>query len=167
MSSSRSSKKVFTLIIISLTTFFAYAPGIPGPFVFDDYSNILNNSFIRLKNLDFNSLYLSSFSVSAGPLHRPVAMLTFALNYYFGNNLNDATTFKLTNIGIHIISAFLLFVLCCQLYKRHTSINNGTVKSVNMPTFIFAGTVALVWALHPINLTSCLLYTSPSPRDRG
>ncbi|ATI04093.1 hypothetical protein CPC19_11660 [Cycloclasticus sp. PY97N] len=137
---------IFTLFCL---LFFIYKNGLNGPFIFDDTSNIISNSLLRIDNLSFYSLYNSSLSGSAGPLKRPVAVLSFALNYYFAGGY-VASIFKLTNIIIHCLNALLVYLLCFQLFKRINTTPNTNIA------FLFASGVSLLWALHPINLTSVL-----------
>lgn len=139
--------------LLALGSFFIYAPGIHGPFIFDDITSISNNPLIQVQQLDAKSLYSASTSGHSGPLKRPIPMLSFALNYYFAGGY-DSTTFKITNVVIHCINAFLVFMLCLQVFKRISSINqnNGNANTA----FWFASAVSLLWVLHPINLTSVL-----------
>jgi len=141
------------IAILTLIPFAIYLPGIFGPFIFDDTSNITNNSLLRITDLSLTSLYSSATSGAAGPLKRPVAMLSFSLNYYFANGY-VASAFKITNISIHCINAALAFILCQQLFKRATI---STGKSDHYKAALwFASSISLIWAVHPINLTSVL-----------
>jgi len=80
-------------------------------------------------------------------------MLSFALNYYFSGGF-IAPAFKITNIIIHCINAVLVFILCQQLFKRRAIVVNQALS--NKGLFLLAGGISLIWALHPINLTSVL-----------
>jgi tetratricopeptide (TPR) repeat protein len=139
--------------LLSLICAIIYYPGVYGPFIFDDLSNITGNSFLQIKNLNFSSLYSSATAGHAGPLQRPIAMLSFALNYHFAGGYS-VSAFKITNIAIHYINTILVFILCLQLVKRTTinTIDFYYPKAI----FWFASGVSLMWALHPINLTSVL-----------
>lgn len=142
--------KLLTPIAIATAIFAVYLPGINGPFVFDDLSNITNNSFLRIQELSFSSLYSGATSGHAGPLKRPVAMLSFALNYYFTGGY-IASAFKITNILIHSLNAALVFILSLQLFNR-----SATITDKNLTGLYLAAGISLMWALHPINLTSVL-----------
>lgn len=84
-------------------------------------------------------------------------MLSFALNYYFGGGFESTFAFKLTNITIHLVSAALLYILCMQLLQRALLQKNTQHSSKELSRLhITAGSIALIWALHPINLTSVL-----------
>jgi len=145
--------KLLIVSSIIAAIFIVYWPGLKGPFIFDDSPNITSNSLLRISDLSFSSLYSSATAGSAGPLKRPVAMLSFALNYYFAGGY-DAYSFKLTNIVIHCINALLLFVLCLKLFKQAAPITHPG----DNPSYFFwlSAGISLLWALHPINLTSVL-----------
>lgn len=136
-----------------------FIPGVEGPFVFDDQSNIISNDFIKIKTLDWDSLNQAAYSSDAGPLHRPVAMASFALNYYFAGGFGDASPFKLTNLVIHVINGVLVFCFLLLLLRRFAIAQPGKfpglVHNQNLRTWL-AGTVALLWLVHPIQLTSVL-----------
>lgn len=133
--------------------FLVYSPGLSGPFIFDDLSNITRNSFLQLDSLNPSSLYSSTMSGHAGPLKRPVATLSFALNYFYAGSF-DAHAFKVTNVVIHCLNAILLLTLCLQLLKRSNTLSNNKLKQSTL--FWQAACISLIWALHPINLTSVL-----------
>jgi tetratricopeptide (TPR) repeat protein len=135
----------------------AYQPGLSGPFTLDDNSNLLSNRSVQIENLDSESLRNAAFSVRSGPTYRPVAMLSFALNYYFTGNFDSARPYKLTNLAIHMVNGLLVFWLLYLLSRRaqqaHSANEFGRRKT---RALLFSGIVALIWAVHPIQLTSVL-----------
>ena len=60
-----------------------YWPGLQGGFFFDDGPSILFAQGVRLESLSRESIHQALVSGGAGPSGRPVAQLSFALNYYF------------------------------------------------------------------------------------
>ena len=145
--------KILTALFLLASIVLIYLPGISGPFLFDDLSSITQNSYIEVESLNTNTLYTSAFSGNAGPLKRPVAMLTFALNYYFSKGFS-ATGFKVTNIIIHCVNALLVFTLCRLLFTRNALIVGAPANYKR--DFFIASSVSLIWAVHPVNLTSVL-----------
>ncbi len=136
-----------------------YLPGIGGPFLFDDYGNILQNDFVKLQEFDADDLYHAAYSLKAGPLKRPIAMASFALNYYFAGSFSSAVPFKLTNVLIHIVNGLLIFWLMRLVYTRVANLPSGSPVGVGesaRTTTLLAATVALLWLVHPIQLTSVL-----------
>ena len=95
------------LFILVVTVLVVYSISIKGPYVFDDTFNIRDNPNIRLTNLKFNGIIKAGFE-SPSP-HRPVANISFALNYYF--NRNDTTGYHFINILMHILTGIILFYL--------------------------------------------------------
>jgi tetratricopeptide (TPR) repeat protein len=145
-----------SLIALSALVFF---PGISGPYVFDDYSNLLNNSFVQVKSLDADALKNASYSLAAGPLKRPVAMLSFALNHYFAGGFEKTAPFKLVNMFIHALNGLLVFWLARLVFARLGHLD-GRVGQIGVIggryALLLAGAVALLWVIHPIQLTSVL-----------
>lgn len=141
---------VFMLMLV--TTFLVYSPGLSGKFAFDDGPNIVYNNTIAMKHLDLESLKVAMLSGASGILKRPVSMLSFALNYYF-TGLNPYY-FKLTNILIHLINGILLFCLLeliFDIYRRRfqPQLDSNYIRWLSLAT-------AAAWLLHPLNLTGVL-----------
>lgn len=129
-----------------------YYPGLSGPFLFDDHANITDNSYLRINSLDLNTLTEAAFSGEAGPLRRPLAVGSFALNYYYAQGHNPFYL-KLTNLLIHSINFVFVYIFVFLLYNS-TKDSHQTTLTSNPHWFALA--VALIWASHPINLTSVL-----------
>lgn len=137
----------------------AYAPGLSGPWIFDDYTNIIYNSYLRVENLDLSSLYQAAFSFESGPLRRPVSMFSFALNYYFAGGLGNSTPFKITNLAIHLINSLLVFWLATLVFSRLRELPGAKTRYAipsNRTACFLGACVALAWSVHPIQLTSVL-----------
>lgn len=136
-----------------------YVPGLSGPWIFDDYTNIIYNSYLRLENLDPHNLYQAAFSFESGPLRRPISMLSFALNYYFAGGLGSPAPFKITNLVIHLINAVLVFWFATLVFSRLRELPDAR-KRYAIPSgrtaYFFGACVALIWSIHPIQLTSVL-----------
>ncbi|MGA9855335.1 MAG: hypothetical protein WBR29_08685 [Gammaproteobacteria bacterium] len=143
---------IIAVITILVATAIAYFPGLHGPFLFDDTSNIINNPALRISSLWPHQLLRAAFSSHAGVLFRPISMLSFALNVYF---FGDATfSFKLTNLIIHLINALLILWLTRRLLlncKRRYQFDWDDTSLAWASILI-----AAAWALHPLNLTAVL-----------
>lgn len=144
-------KKTILLFIMVGLTFIIYLPGLYGDYVFDDAANILENSKLAITSLDINSLRAALFSGDAGPLGRPVSMLTFALNHYFTGF--DPFYFKLTNLAIHLICGVLIYFLSLIIIKR-VNLESYYISQEKLP--YLALLVGFIWLIHPLNLTSVL-----------
>lgn len=143
----------FILALIFSATLFAYYPGLQGPFVFDDTVNIVNNPRLALTQLGTGALHEAAFSSDSGTFKRPLAMLTFSLNYYFAGGLADTLPYKFTNLVIHLINAGLVYWLVSLLLSTQ---KQGHGPRANHFHAWLPGLVAAIWVLHPIQLTSVL-----------
>lgn len=142
-------KPLILLLLILIFTFLVYAPGLNGDYVFDDSANILENQNLEIKRISLDQLAMAWNSGDAGPLGRPISMLTFALNYYFIGSF-EPYYFKLTNILIHLFNGVILYFIAFKAFLW-LSINKREEKIQLM-----ALVVSLIWLIHPLNLTSVL-----------
>lgn len=144
-----SRKKLVGLsLLIVIAALLAYQPGLSGPFVFDDFHNIVDNESLRLDGLSLDKLHAASTSTDSGPLGRPIALLSFALNYLlFGD---DVLSFKLTNVLIHALNGILLFFLSLKLFSLYCPDRSPSL------TLLAAFLLSLAWVVHPLNLTNVL-----------
>lgn len=142
------SKAFFVTLTVMAVTFLAFWPGVYGPFVFDDFHNIVENDALRLESLAPHEIWDAITSTSAGPLGRPISLLTFALNFYFGGD--SVFSFKLTNILIHALNGLLVFFLAYRLIRLY--VPERSENSIILAAML----VALAWVLHPLNLTNVL-----------
>ena len=131
--------------------FRSYLPGLHGPFVFDDVTNILQNKALEIHSLSWDQLMHAALSSNAGPLRRPLSSLSFAFNIYFSGM--DAGAFKLTNLAIHLLNGLLIYILLRQIL-RHWSDTKQIEPGVAVDWLPLLCTAA--WLLHPLNLTAVL-----------
>jgi hypothetical protein len=117
-------------------------------FFFDDEPSILLAKGIRITSLSSASLHQAWSSGGAGPTGRPIAQLSFALNYFFGGF--NAFAFKATNLAIHLANGFLIFALARFLLTRAQPL----AKQRHL--LMASGAIAALWLLHPIQLLPVL-----------
>lgn len=130
----------------------AYFPGLHGPYVLDDEPNITSVRAIALKEITWDGIQKALWSNDSGPLKRPLAALSFALNHYFAGGFDDTFPFKLTNVAIHIFNSILVYFLALRLVHSPALIAGlGDKQKLQV-----AGLAATLWALHPIQLTNVL-----------
>ena len=142
-------KPLFVLFFILVLSFLIYLPGLSGDYVFDDIANIIENQKIAITSLDYSSLKAAFWSGDAGPLGRPISMLSFAINYYFTGF--EPYFFKLTNLIIHLMNGIILYFISLKLFEN-IDFNN---EEVNKNKYL-ALMVSVIWLIHPLNLTSVL-----------
>jgi len=140
---------VFALILIVALV---YYPGLHGPFVLDDNENIISNPTVALDHINLNTLHGAMWGNDSGPYNRPLAALSFALNYHFAGGFQSSFWFKLTNLCLHLINTLLIYILSLTLMRSPVL---GKKLSTHEVTFI-AVVAAALWALHPIQLTNIL-----------
>jgi hypothetical protein len=145
-------QRVAVIILILLAVILAYLPGLHGPFILDDDENITLNPGVALKELDATDLHHALVSNDSGPLKRPIAALSFALNHYQAGGFENIFPFKLTNLLIHGINSLLVFLLALRLMR--ISVPGTTLTGTQR--LQIAALAAGLWALHPIQLTNVL-----------
>jgi len=156
-------QRITDLVIFSsicLITFLIYLPGLDGGFVFDDYGSIVKNKQIHVKS--FTPEVLSQLLVGPdGRTHiissRPVAKLSFAMNYFIGGL--DPYGYKLVNLLIHLFTAWTIFLIMSWIFRADRLLDNNIYHPVK-PDYSrwIALLTAVIWVIHPLNV-STVLYT--------
>ena len=132
------------LSLLAILTILIYADTLTTPMVFDDIHNIRDNPHIRLTSLSLKNLIRAGFQSPESS--RPVANISFALNYYFiGFNL---VGFHLVNIMIHFASGFFLYFLAKATLKT-PGLRYRFEKCGWIPFF-----TAFIWMVHPLQTQS-------------
>jgi hypothetical protein len=161
------------LAVAALATAAVYWPGVTGGWVFDDYPNIVDNSAIHITpgRSTLVAWVNSALSSPASFLHRPLASLTFSLNWYFGGG--NPWPFKVTNIVIHLINGVLLFCMLKALlrlaglrrYKLFPSPAGRGWREAPGEGSVFAKAVRKMRTLIPA--LRARRYTPPLPEGEG
>lgn len=141
------------LLILALgLTALIYAPGLHSGFLFDDSINITENPKLHIKSLSWQEVQRAVSSSNAGPLGRPVSMLSFAVNHALTGL--DPFYFKLTNLVVHLFNGVSLWLLSWLLLTNYHQRYPDSVQIKLIPWLSLA--VSAAWLLHPFNLTSVL-----------
>jgi protein O-mannosyl-transferase len=135
------------LLILLILLSIIYANSFSGTWVFDDDANITENIYIYLNTLDWKGIKGTFESIRGKSFDRPLAYLSFGLNYYFHGL--DTWGYHLVNFIIHCLSALFLYLFIfntlhlTRLRKKYAS---------------QAGSIALLatalWASSPIQVTA-------------
>ena len=129
------------LVLLNLV---AYSNSLQADWQFDDVPNILANSDIQISDLSWSSLVQAAASRVGG--HRPVAYLTFALNYYFfGFSL---VSYHIFNLLIHVVNALLVF----DVVRRIGRLGLPSLMAPAHQTLSFF--VSAFWSLSPLQTQS-------------
>lgn len=136
-----------SIFALLFATVLAFLPGVSGGFLFDDFSNIVKQEKVHASSVSLDSLAKAATAYPAFP-GRPVATISFAIDYavWGGSPLG----FKLTGLAVHALNALLVFLLCRRLLALAGV--SGTESSRDMA----AWTIALLWAIHPLQVSTVL-----------
>jgi hypothetical protein len=143
----RSPWRLLALLTVFTITLAVYWPGLSGGFLFDDYPNIVDNKGVQPHDASIPSLVGAALSSPASEFKRPLASLSFAINY-LASGL-DPYWMKLTNLLIHLLNGWLIYLLSLALLRSDPVHRHSHAPVVAM--LIAAG-----WMLLPINLTAVL-----------
>lgn len=122
-----------------LVSFVIYAPSIQYDFVnWDDFQNVKEN--VNVKDLSWRGIQ-EIFTSTVMANYNPLPILSFAIEHHFFG-MNPAV-FHLNNILLHLVSVFLVFLICLRLGFSHTV------------AFLTAG----LFALHPMRVESVVWIT--------
>ena len=132
------------LVATLALTWFSYAPGLAGGFLFDDFANLpAIGASGPVDNPATFWRYVSSGT--ADPTGRPIALLSFLID---ANNWPAAPySFKRTSVLLHMLNGMLLTWLLLKL-GRSTRVQRAEMAAV---------LAAALWLLHPL-LVSTTLY---------
>lgn len=132
------------LILLLAITAAVFWPALGGPFLFDDLIHLPELG--RDGGIDsLGDLLRFAFSSDSGPLRRPLAMLSFALNDQAWPA--DPWSFKYTNLMLHLLNGVLVFALVRQL---------GRLTDLARRADWLALAVTALWLLHPIQLSTMM-----------
>lgn len=132
------------LLLLLATTALAYWPGLHGFFTFDDAANLIDNNAWQAHELSWRAAWQAMWSGNAGPLRRPIAMLSFWVNLMTTGM--DPFWFKLTNLVIHGGNGLLVYALLRQLAPGCGPGQDNRLALLTAGLFL----------LHPLQLTSVL-----------
>ncbi|MDJ0782709.1 MAG: tetratricopeptide repeat protein [Desulfosarcinaceae bacterium] len=116
---------------------------------YDDIHNIIENPHIQIENFSVATLWeaMAKGSQEQGRSSRPLAFLSFALNYLHGGL--EVFGYHVVNVGIHFLAAVALFLLIRRMLR---------LPRLKATYGDQAGHIALLgavlWAVHPLNVTA-------------
>jgi len=137
-------RETLLLSLLAIVVILIYADTLTTPFIFDDLNNIQSNPHIRVPALSFENLAWAGFNSPEG--RRPVANISFALNYYFnGYNL---VGYHVVNILVHLACGIFLYFLA-QATLQTPALRSRYEKFGWIPFF-----TAFIWLVHPLQTQS-------------
>ncbi len=140
------------LLILFVLILLAYSNTFHASWHLDDITNIVDNKNVHVSTLSLDNWINSirpPFTDPSNPkpglsgIYRPVAMLTFAFNWYLGGA--NVFGYHLVNIGIHCVNSGLLFLVILSLLRTPNVIDRYRGSE-----YFIALVATALWALHPI-----------------
>lgn len=144
--SSKSHYSIFHFfLLILLLIGISYSNTITAAWHLDDIPNIVENEKLHITRIDTASIAPVFFAHPRveGNTYRPVAYLSFALNWFFG--ADDVLGYHLVNICLHWLTACTLYLTIIQLLNTPALI----LRSLGSKHIIALST-SLLWALNPV-----------------
>ncbi|MBF0556022.1 MAG: tetratricopeptide repeat protein [Nitrospirae bacterium] len=135
------------LLIIAAVCVIIYSNSFKAPFMFDDYTNIIEKNVIKDIGQDKDSYSL----ISPKANRRFVGVLTFALNYKL--NGMDVAGYHVFNLIVHILSALAVYWLVMLIFRTPFFETFDPFLGRGLTAFF----TALLFAVHPIQ-TSAVTY---------
>jgi hypothetical protein len=137
------------LAVVLLLTALVYWPSLHGGYVFDDYANIVENRDVHLHTLSWEALHDAAFASPSSLLIRPLAMLSFGLDWYVGGG--NPVEMKLVNLAIHLTNGLLLFALLRRIVRIAPARRQPRSRE---HSDLIALCITAAWLLAPINFTA-------------
>jgi protein O-mannosyl-transferase len=143
------------IVIVLVTAWIAYAPGLHGGFLFDDFANLPTLGATGPVD-NWPAFWRYVTSGIADPTGRPIALLSFLADAH--DWPADPYPFKRTNLLLHLTNAGMLMLLLRQLgrYKANvTPLATGASRRalrIDMAAILGAG----LWLLHPLFVSTTL-----------
>ena len=124
-----------------------YSNSFEGSWHYDDFQNIVENDNIHIKDLSWDHLKKTFYSPTTGNVSRPLAYLSFALNYYFDRL--DVFSYHLVNIVIHYITSFFLFLFIYSTLKLPS-----IAGKYGTHAYSIALLSAVFWVINPVHVSA-------------
>lgn len=140
-------KYAFAFITLLFSLLIIYGNSLNGAWVFDDDPHIVLNQYVHLKTLDWESIEKSFYGIYHKNLTRPVAYLTFGLNYYFG---------QLNVFGYHVVNLIILYLSGIFLFLFiYRTMNLPLLKpKYGSSAYSIALLATFFWAVNPVQVTA-------------
>jgi tetratricopeptide (TPR) repeat protein len=138
-------KNLFAVITLFIIVLSIYANTFHASFHFDDEPNISSDKYLHFNELSWEKARDVLLFASDGrkKIYRPATRLTFAINYYFGEE--NVLGYHIVNLSIHFLASIFLF-----LFIYH-SLNLPLVKAKYGPnSYSIALLATLLWAINPV-----------------
>jgi Tfp pilus assembly protein PilF len=143
------STRCIAFALLFLLIFIIYSNTFRASWHLDDYHNIIQNAALRIEDLQPRTIFQTFFTTSEEDfvlkkkLYRPLVCLSFALNWYVAKD--NLFGYHLVNIGIHFLTAFILFLTILNLFRSPCLKNRHQDSEYFIALFS-----AVLWAVNPL-----------------
>lgn len=138
------------ILLLAILCVAVYSNTLDVPYVFDDVRHIAQNKHIRVDHLDLSSLY--SAAVNSPSSSRPVANLSFALNYYVGGD--EVGGYHLANIFVHLLNGILVYSLAFITFVQIDKLSERDLPKRRSLFALSALFAAALFVAHPVQTQS-------------
>ncbi len=135
---------------VSAVALFVYWHGLRGGFIFDDFSNLVDNPRFTAGALHAH-FWAAVLGGDAGPFKRPLSMLSFALQMRWTGFA--PWPLKAFNLFVHLVNGALVFALSSRVTAQ---VDRRRAAPGLLAPHTLALLVASAWLLAPIQLTAVL-----------
>ncbi len=145
------------IAVICLLGVVIYSNAIRTPFAFDDLRNIQNNRAVHLKKLSVKGLVTAARESYSW--RRPVANISFALNYYFAGDAVAA--YHVVNVVVHLLTSGLVYCLGLVTLRQLACTSDRVASGLGLgaaPIAVVSLFAGLFFLSHPLQ-TQAVTYT--------
>ncbi|HEY0197189.1 MAG TPA: hypothetical protein VGC19_01445 [Rhodanobacter sp.] len=138
------------LLVVATLIFW---PALRGGFIFDDYPIFAENLVIHVSGWHWQAWH-AVWTWSLANVQRPLAMMSYALNYAMGGS---TWGFKATNLAIHLLNTLLVLALSKRLLLAGWPAQNGDDAERHRRRIgYWALAIAAAWATHPLQVSAVM-----------
>lgn len=134
-------------LLLTLLVMLLFFPALSGDFVLDDGINILQNYVLRVEVFNIDDFINAALSFHDGNGSRALPMLSFAVDHWRAGGM-EAGAFKTTNLLIHAATTFCL----AFFFRRLLTLADWPPQRAAWGALL----LALVWAIHPLQISSVM-----------
>ena len=142
-------RNLIIFLLFFIFVFSAYSTNYDASWHFDDYPNIVDNPRIHLKDIKYKNVKEALFAgyddgqYLGQRLYRPVSMLSFALNWYMGED--NVIGYHIVNNIIHLLTTLFLFLTVLKLF-----VSPNLKGKYQRNEYAIAFLTTILWAVNPV-----------------
>jgi len=130
-------------VILFLLVFVAYSNTFRASWHLDDYPSIVENQKIQITDLTLRTLHRSLQHPNNETLWRPLAHLSFALNWYAARD--NVFSYHVVNVLLHFLTAWMLYLTISSLLKTP-----NLKAKYSATSHVISSLATVLWVINPI-----------------